>query len=136
MQERLARVRAMSPESVSEARRALIQNLGNRRLLRGRLRPEGVEDQDVFFPGVSVEAVAVDEGHDDLARPVSRRVWFRVTYLTEERALTDEYDRPIHSLFVGVNESKDGHILKASVVGNLEFDLESISYEWVPNPGV
>jgi len=132
MRERLERVQleSGSSESVEEARMELRARLGDRSIVGNQLRLEGVEDQYVFVPDATLALIGSDEGRDDLAEPTAERVWIRVTFPTRGRALRDEQSLPIHALTAGVNTSSEGHILKANVIGNLDIDLESISYDW------
>jgi len=53
-----------------------------------------------------------------------------VSYPAPTQSLKDENGTPIKWLRVGVNVSADGYVLKAGVIGNLEIDFESISYNW------
>jgi hypothetical protein len=54
----------------------------------------------------------------------------RVTYPSRRGALRDGKGIPIRSITVGVNVSTEGLALKANVIGNLDIDWESISYDW------
>lgn len=122
MQERLERVAVASsdPEAEEEARRVLRARLRERTVEGNQLRPEGIEDQYIFPAGARLEVVYVDDGHEDLAKPVEKRVWIRVIYPTLHEAPRDLKGDPIRFIVVGVSVSTDGFILKASVVGNLE----------------
>jgi hypothetical protein len=118
------------PQSLAGVRGELAAGL--RRTIEGnRLRPEGIEDQYIFAPGVELDVVAADAGRNDLVKPAAERVWFRVTYPFAARAPRDEAGRPIRSLVAGVNVSQDGWILKAGVLGNLEIDWDWVSVDWV-----
>ena len=131
MQERLEFVaRSGGPESVDEERKLLIEQVSTRSIADNHLAKVGVEDQYVFTPGAVLEFVADDEGRDDLVAPVARRTWLNVTYPLREKALLDRQGFPIRSLYVGVNVSEQGHVLKAGVVGNLDVDWDSINYDW------
>lgn len=129
--ERLALVAAREgPEALARERDTLMAAFGTRTLIENQLRDTGVEDQYVFTPGARLAFESVDDGRDDLARPVARRTWFTVTYPGREQALLDSENVPIHSLRAGVNVSHDGYVLKANVVGNLDIDWTSIRYDW------
>ena len=100
------------------------------------LVPEGIEDQYVFAPGVALEVVDVDSGRDDLNRPVAARVWIRATYPRRQtaplaRADGDVRMLAVRAMTVGVNLSRDDHlVVKAGVIGNLDIDLSSLSFDW------
>ena len=150
MRERLDFVRLANPEqeSVESARRELGRLLQDRKAEGYVLRPEGVEDQYVFCPGSQVELSAVehvapDQGADDEpaanalaptdAEPVDdylpavrERVWLRVTYPGQSPGLRTSGGLAIRLLRVAVSVSKEGHVLKAGVIGNLEIDYDSI----------
>ena len=131
MNERLERVRLESgEEAVEEVRAQLCERIQNRSVESNVLRREGVEDQYVFAPGAKLEIVQLDDGAPDLERPVKERTWIRVTYPYRERALRDMDGAPIRALTVGVNVSRDGYVLKAGVIGNLEIDRTTLSYNW------
>jgi len=89
---------------------------------------EGVEDWYVFSPFSEIEAVAMDEGRDDLERAVASRTWIRVTYADRATALRDSLNLPIRSIEVGVNVDEQGNILKANTTGNLDIEPDSIVY--------
>lgn len=135
--ERLQRLESLgsSPTSLEAARAGICEQVQDRGVEGRRLRREGVEDQYVFAPGASIEPIHVDVGRTDLAKPVHDRTWVRVIYPAPERALLDEAGRPIRSIAVGVNVSKDGYVLKAGVIGNLDVGLSSVLYDWELNKG-
>lgn len=132
MQERLLRVNIQTenPETRAQARTELINRLRDRSVEQNQLRPEGVEDGYLLSPQARVTAVGTDKGRSDLERPVKSRTWYEVVYVERHRALRDPAGSPIHSLRVGVNVSTDGYVLKASVVGNLDVDWNSLRYDW------
>ena len=132
MQERLsyAQVTAKDASDVVAARAALERKILKRVIEHNQLCSEGVEDKYVFAPGAEVEVAGVDEGRSDLAEPAAGRVWLRVTYPRESVALRGNNGDPIHSLRVGVNLTRGQKVLKASVIGNLDIDYESLSFEW------
>lgn len=132
MQERLLRVQyqaAITENRLSE-HAELVQLLRDKTLAGNVLRIEGVEDQYVFAPAVHVECVRVDPGRNDLERPTRSRTWLRVAYPAQHNALRNESGAPVKALTVGVNVSKEGYVLKANVIGNLDIDWTSISYDW------
>ncbi len=131
MEERLAFVAASEgTEAVATERAQLEAQVSERRIADNHLRDVGVDDQYIFVPGARIEYVRDDAGHDDLAAEVARRTWFRVTYPAREKALLDKDGLPIRSILVGVNVSIEGRVLKAEVVGNLDIDWDSITYDW------
>jgi len=132
MTERLNRVRAREADeaAVAEAKEALILQLSTRTVAENQLTPEGVEDEYVFASGSALRWLRHDEGRDDLEAPVARRDWIRVTYPSRTRALRDLNGIPIRSIVVGINTDRGGQVLKAGVVGNLEIDPASITYDW------
>lgn len=132
MQERLsyAALGGGGEAARAEAMQALEESLSDRLPVEAQLLPEGVEDKYVFSPGAELVWVGQDEGRQDLAFPAAHRTWIRVTYPNEKRALQDEVNLPIQSILVGVNVTEDGEVLKANIVGNLDINLESISYAW------
>jgi hypothetical protein len=97
---------------------------------------EGIEDQYVFAPGATLEVTGVDSGRDDLNRPVALRVWIRVTYPRRQTAPLARGDGDsrmlaVRSMSVGVNLARDGQlIVKAGVIGNLDIDSDSLSFDW------
>lgn len=137
MRERLERLRSASgsEEAVSEARMELSRQLSDYRASENQLRPEGVEDQYVFVAGAAVTVAREDAGRDDLEEPAAGRTWFRVEFPVRARALRDTENLPIRAITAGVNVSRDGYVLKANIVGNLDIDMQSISYEWGTNRG-
>ncbi len=132
MADRLERVRLESgdDEAVEQERERLEERAVERSLEGNQLQVEGIEDAYVFAPGSTLEFIRTDGSSQGLERPVQRRVWLRVTYPSPMRALLDTQGRPIRSLVAGVNVSNDGMVLKAGVVGNVEIDYRSLSYEW------
>jgi hypothetical protein len=132
MQERMLRVQIQTevPENRMAERAELVRQLRDRSPENNFLRKEGVEDQYIFAPSVHVECIGIDAGRGDLERPARSRTWFRVTYPSQHGALRNENGAPVHSLTVGVDISKEGYVLKASVLGNLDIDWPSISYKW------
>jgi len=108
----------------------LCQGLHERAPEKSRIVPEGIEDKYLFVPGAELEVVGVDAGRTNLAKDVRERTWIRVTYPVRSRAPRDEAGEAIRSLIVGVNVSRDGYILKAAVIGNLDIDRGSFSYGW------
>lgn len=103
------------------------------------IRPEGIEDQYLFAPGATFEVMGMDDGRDDLNRPVVRRVWLRVTFPRRQTApLAQPDDGPkmlaVRAVTVGVNLSRDDQlVVKAGVMGNLDIDMSSLSFDW-PGP--
>lgn len=132
MQERLQYVRMTSsdPNEESKAREELCRRWLERTPEGNQLSPEGIEDAYVFTPGAEVTVIGVDDGREDLDKPVRERTWLEVRYPTKFRALHDQEGNPIQSLTVGVNISRDGYVLKAGVLGNLDIDFDSVSYHW------
>jgi hypothetical protein len=88
----------------------------------------GIEDQYLFRPGCTLEIAGADAGRDDLHRPAAGRGWVRVTYPGEENAVLDAMGFPVRSLVAGVNLDAGGHVLKASVYGNVEIDWDFVAY--------
>lgn len=130
-QERLQLIQESgSPADVEREKDALMASFGTRTIADNRLLDTGVDDQYVFTPGAALTFERVDEGRDDLEKPVARRTWLTATYPAREKALLDRENVPIHSVRVGINVSHDGFVLKANVVGNLDIDWTSISYGW------
>jgi len=127
MQDRLAQA---GPQDRTAAATALRERSSDRPLEGNQLRKEGVEDRYVFAPGTTVEPIGMDQGRENLARPVKDRTWVRVSYAARASALRDEDGLPIRSLVVGINVSEDGLVLKANVVGNLDIDADSIQTYW------
>lgn len=133
-QDRIRHVAESEGEDAALAvRDALKAVFGTRTLADNYLRDTGVEDQYIFTPGARITFLSEDEGRDDLERPAARRTWIKVTYPARDRALLDAESIPVRSLRAGVNVSKDGYVLKANIVGNLEIDWASITYDW-PQP--
>ncbi len=133
IRERLDRVRREGggAEAVSHERMELSRALGDRSVENNQLRPwEGLDDQYVFAPGAKIEVTGVDEGRQDLAEPALRRTWFRVSFPERQSAPRGENSLPVRRLVAGVNETPDGYILKAGLIGNTEIDFETVSYLW------
>ena len=132
MQERLRHIKTTTGDAVSlEAEEAKLEGrISTRNVEDNRLGDVGVEDQYVFVPGAKLEVLGTDDGETGLAQPAEERTWIRVTYPTRSRALRDEGGIAIRSIVVGVNVSRSGLILKSSVAGNLDFEHDSISYNW------
>ena len=130
MQERLHSASDLGRDNVGAAMQDLCESIRDRTMEANRLRPAGIEDQYVFAPLAQVEVTGVDIGREDLVKPVMERVWMKVSYPVPTQALRDENGTPIKSSRVGVNVSSDEYVLKAGVIGNLEIDFESISYNW------
>jgi len=128
MQERLDRVRLEWPDSsgVEQAAADLRRRLATYSVEGNQLRPEGIEDQYVFAPGAVLSVVRRDAGRDDLAKDVAERMWIRVIYPDERHAPRNEFGRPIREMTVGINVATDGFVLKASVIGNVEFERDLI----------
>ena len=132
MREHLNRIRIAegSPRSENEARETLKRQVSCRFLGENQLRAEGVEDQYVFTPGTQITPLGADAGRKDLSQPVADRTWFRVEFPEDTTALRDENGAAIRALTVGVNVSPSGHVLKAAVIGNLEIDRTTLSFDW------
>ncbi len=130
MQERLRFAIKSGEDAQGSAMEDLCNSLKDRTAEGNHLQLEGIEDQYVFAPLAKVEVSGLDAGRQDLVKPVVERVWMLVSYAVPTQALRDENGTPIKSLTVGVNVSADGYVLKAGVIGNLEIDFESISYNW------
>ncbi len=96
------------------------------------LTSSGIEDKYLLTPGVEIVPVDADEGGLELARPVGERVWLRLRYPTKLMAPLDSDGNRIREITVGVNISRDGFVLKAEVMGNLEVNWDSVSLDW-PN---
>ncbi len=135
MNERIEQTRLKNPEQIAEIREELCRSLTDRRIEGNQLTEEGIEDQYVMAPGSRAVPVRVDEGRDDLERPAASRVWVEVTYPRRERAPVDLEGLPIRRLVAGINVTNDAYVLKASVIGNLEINFESISTDWAGIPG-
>ena len=132
MQERLAYVRENTdaPVDDGETLNELCESITSQRSQSVRLRAEGIEDPNVFVQMAEVRMIRLDEGRSDLAKPVRNRVWLRVKYPVPTGAVADQDGNPIKSMVVGMNVSTDGYVLKAGLIGNLEIDFDSISYDW------
>ena len=127
MQERLG---IIEPGEILKAKGDLCKGILNRADEKNEVTPEGVEDQFIFVPGATIEVVGMDRGRTGLAKPTAKRIWMQVRYPVKSTALRDAAGNRIRALVIGMNVSEDGYILKADVVGNLEIDLESFSYDW------
>jgi hypothetical protein len=132
MRERLRRVQMETDdhERLDAAVNALEEHILRRTLEGNYLRAGGIEDQYVFAPGAHIEIAGHDAGAEDLEQAVARRTWLRVTYPHRRTAPLDESGRSIHSLEAGVNVSREGHVLKGGVIGNLDIDPDSVRYDW------
>lgn len=137
MHERLEKAALADPadEALEKVRQELRSRVLARPVEGNRLSPEGVEDGQVFAQGTTVRLVGSDKGREDLSQSVQERAWIRVTYPARDAALCDESGRPIRSITVGVNVSPEGYVVKAGVIGNLDVDRNSISYDWNDNQG-
>jgi hypothetical protein len=139
MQDRLRYVRGTSdaPEAVEEARRALRENLTQRRTEENQLGVGGVEDKYVFAPGALLTPLGTDEGEKDVepGAETKRQTWIRVTYPDKRRALKNEEGAPIRELKVGVTVSTQGQVLKVGIQGNLNIDEDSILRDWAESQG-
>ena len=135
MNDRIELSRLEHPEQVADVREELCGSLSDHRIEGNRLAEEGMEDQYILAPGSRVTLVKIDEGRNDLERPVSSRVWIGVTYSRKDRAPLDLGGLPIRSLLAGISTTHDSYVLKAAVVGNLEIDYESIGTDWSLTPG-
>ena len=135
MNDRIELSRLTHPEHVFDVRKELCRSLTDRRIEGNRLAEEGMEDQYVLPPGSRVTLVSVDEGRDDLERPVASRAWVGVIYSRKDRAPLDLDGLPIRSLLAGISTTSDSYVLKAAVVGNLEIDYESIGTDWTVTLG-
>ena len=132
MRERLEKVNSESGDSqaVAAARAALVRDLSTREAGGNHLRPEGIEDQYVFAPGVALRAVRGDRGHADLEPSPVERIWVRVTFPGPSGAPLDISGRPVRTMTVGVNMDPSGRVLKAAVTGNMDIDWASLSCDW------
>jgi len=138
MDDRMHRVAIESAgqEAIDEEWDTLCEKVMARPVEGNVLVAEGIEDQYVFAPGVTLEAVGVDAGRDDLNRPVGARVWIRATYPRRQtaplaRAVGERRMLAVYGMTVGVNLSRGDHIVvKAGVIGNLDIDLGSLSFAW------
>lgn len=137
MRERLdtAALKEPGDEALENVRQELRSRALQRPLEGNRLSPEGVDDAQVFAPGTTALLVGSDKGRKDLSQPVQERAWIRVVYPARDTALCDESGRPIRSITVGVNVSPEGYVVKAGVIGNLDVDRSSISYDWNDSQG-
>ena len=127
MQERLGTIQ---PGEMRKAKENLCEGIINRADEKNLVTPEGVEDQFIFVPGATIEVVGRDRGRMGLAKPTDKRIWMQVRFPVKSTALRDAAGNRIRALVVGINVSEDGSVLKADVLGNLEIDLESFSYDW------
>jgi len=127
MQERLGTI---EPGGILKAKEDLCKGILNRANEKNEVTPEGVEDQFIFVPGATIEVVGKDRGRMGLTKPTAKRIWMQVKFPMKSTALRDAAGNRIRALVVGTNVSEDGYILKAEVMGNLEVDFESFSYDW------
>jgi len=123
------------PTVIAQEVNRLRQRAVARTLENNQLRVEGVRDAHVFAPGTRLAYIEEDEGPDDLDHPVAKRVWIRVTFPSPMRALLDMHGRPIRSLSAGVTISPDGFVVKAGILGNIQIDYASLSYDWLSSHG-
>ncbi len=132
VRERLERVgaEANGAASIDGERERLCGQLLDRPLEKNALRRQGIEDACLFRPGARLDAIGRDAGRQDLDKPVAYRAWIWITYPDAAQAPCDERSRPIRSLKAGVNVSVDGYVLKANVIGNVDIDRDSFSYDW------
>jgi len=132
MAERLQFVRLNGGDasSLESTRADLCRRLSERRLEEAQWEISGVEDRYVFMPGAELKVLAVEEGRGDLSRDAKECVLFRVSYAAPERALRDSEGLPVRSLEARVWISKEGFVLKASVLGDAEVDPDSFRYDW------
>ena len=132
MQQRLTRVQIEtgSTDARDEARVRLLERVSSRSVEGNQLRLEGIEDQYVFVRGAELAVVALDAGNQGLEQATKDRTWIRVTYPSRREALRDAKGIPIRSITIGVNVSPDGLVLKANIIGNLDVEWTSISYDW------
>lgn len=132
MQERLrnAKMAGASTDRLLEIRQDLCERLTTRTPEGNQLAQEGVEDQYIFNPTCTWKVVGLDDGREGLSERVNDRTWFEVAYSSKVHSLRDIRGAPIKSLVVGVNISERGHVLKAGVIGNVDIDLETLSYSW------
>ncbi|MCC6696374.1 MAG: hypothetical protein IT365_12155 [Candidatus Hydrogenedentes bacterium] len=105
------------------------------------LQPEGIEDWYLFAPGATFEVVGVDPGRDDLDRAVAKRVWIRVTFSRQQTAPLARAEEggemmAVRAVTVGINLSREGRlVVKAGVLGNLDIDMSSLSFDWTSEMG-
>ena len=132
MRERLdyAAMTSGDPSAREKAKKELCEKLQSRPPEGNQLGPQGIDDKYVFSPGAKIEIVALDEGRTGLASAVKTRAWLRVTYPHKRNALRDRVGNAVRSLLVGVNISEDGYVLKAGIQGNLDIEMQSLSYNW------
>lgn len=132
MRERLLYVESNATTSgeVRKAKEDFCEKMLDRVDEKNLVTAEGVEDQYLFVPGATIEVVGMDRGRQGLAKPAAKRIWMQVRYPVQATALRDPEGNQIRALVVGVNLSEDGYVLKAGVLGNLEIDLDSFSYDW------
>jgi hypothetical protein len=137
MQQRLTRVQIETGSAAArqEARAALARRVCDRKVEGNRLRPEGIEDQYVFAGDAKIEPAGLDAGRPNLEQPTKDRTWIRVTYPLRRTALRDDKGIPIRSIVAGINVSTGDLVLKANVIGNLDIDRRSISYDWKTDGG-
>lgn len=132
MQERLVYVGNTGDvaNAVEQEQKRLCALLTEHRTESNQLQTEGVEDQYIFAPGVTLVALG-DEPVTDAAPAGSiTRSWIRVTYPLKSKALRDEKARPIRSIEVAVQVDENKAIVKAAVIGNLEIRRSSVSTRW------
>ena len=132
MQDRLRRERALMPDARREAevRGVLCESIRERSPEGNQFSDEGIEDKYIFGPGADFAILGIDAGRGDLEAAARERVWIEVKYPEPARAPKDHLGNPIRSMIVGVNFSREGDVLKAGVLGNVDIDLDSFSYDW------
>lgn len=132
MQERLRLERALNPDAGhdAEVRSALCKSIRERSPEGNQFSNEGIDDKYVFGQGAEFEVLGIDEGRNDLKVAVRERIWIEATYSNPARAPKDHFGSPIRSMIIGVNFSGDGDVLKAGVLGNVDIDIDSFSYDW------
>lgn len=139
MVDRMRRVALESsdPAVIEATRDRLCETIQTRAVEGNALRLEGIEDQYVFAPGATLEVVGRDDGRTDLPGPVAYRTWIQITYPNSRTAPLvqdpegDALAKPVRSWNVGVNISRtDNTVMKAGVIGNLDIDFSSFSFDW------
>ncbi len=143
MDDRLHRVAMESSgqETIDNTWDSLCKKVMDRSIEGNLLVPEGIEDQYVFAPGVTMEVVGTDAGRQDLDRPVAERVWIRATFPRKQTAPLARADGgsrmlAVRAMTVGVDITRDDRLVaKAGVIGNLEIDTSSLSFDWTAANG-
>lgn len=127
MKERLDYVTSRG-EDIATAKSDLCTLALERRSDEAMITSEGIHDKYIFPPGAIARPLRSDAGLDYLAKPVSYRLWFEVSYEGVELPPRGSEGRPITKMRVGLNVSDDGYILKAGVLGTAEVNEDSIVY--------